>query len=316
MGFLSKNNIKYMNYPYTPTTKVPKVLTESANGVVFTHMLWPSNLKDDQGAIITKARLLIVHGFGEHTQIYYRFMDSLSQLGIETFIFDQRGAGKTSPGKLKGRTNEYHTFNDLDYFIERNLKECDDRGLKLFLFGHSMGGGIVLNYGCTGKYKDRLAGILSTGPLIMLHPSSAPNKVLQFISPVLAGLLPTMKVDTRLDHHGITSHEDYRSFLQSDPMSTPLYGTFKQIYDFLQRGKRLYQDKEYVQQFDRPVFILHGQDDTINDPVASKKFIELCPYEDKQLKIYHEARHSLCLEKEDVFVDVVKDILDWVTARI
>lgn len=88
------------------------------------------------------------------------------------FFFDQRGAGFTSPGKLKGLTDEFHTFDDLDYFLKKNIDEISSReNKKLYLMGHSMGGGIALNYGIKGKYKDYLNGIAVTGPLILLHVS-------------------------------------------------------------------------------------------------------------------------------------------------
>lgn len=93
----------------------------------------------------------------------------MSLAGYEVFFFDQRGAGLTSPGKLKGITNEHHTFHDLDFFIDKNLKEIKDReNNKIFLLGHSMGGGIILNYGVKGTHKDQLRGILASGPLIRL----------------------------------------------------------------------------------------------------------------------------------------------------
>lgn len=302
-------------YPYTTASAAPNTQYHEFNGAKFAYVLWPSNLKTDDGNVVVKARVLIVHGFGEYTQIYYRLMDKLSQIGIETFMFDQRGSGETSPGKLKGLTDEFHTFNDLDHFIDLNLKECGD-GKKLFLFGHSMGGGIILNYGCSGKYKQQIAGIVCTGPLIVLHPKTLPNRLTLLLAPLLASCLPTLRIDSGLNLDGVTSDRQYREFLRQDPMSVPIYGTLRQIYDFMERGKKLYYDKPYVSQFDRPVLILHGEDDTINDPNGSKKFFnEMCTFEEKQLKLYPKARHSLCLETDRIFQTVFEDMTRWILER-
>lgn len=115
---------------------------------------------------------MFVHGFAEYDAVYVRLFDDLSAAGYEVFFFDQRGSGLTSPGKLKGKTDEFHVFNDLDFFLERNLNEIKDTDNKeIFLLGHSMGGGISLNYGIHGKYKDQIRGIIVSGPLILLHVS-------------------------------------------------------------------------------------------------------------------------------------------------
>ncbi len=119
-----------------------------------------------------KGRIVWVHGFSEFSKVYVQLFDDLSHSGYEVFFFDQRGAGLTSPGKLKGITDDFHAFDDLDFFLKKNIDELEAReNKKLFLMGHSMGGGISLNYGITGKYKDHLTGIAVSGPLVLLHVS-------------------------------------------------------------------------------------------------------------------------------------------------
>lgn len=296
--------------PYKPVTAIPTIEYEKFDGANFAYTLWRPTTN-------AKGRILIVHGFNEHCQLQYRLMDNLAQNGYESFMFDQRGSGMTSPGKLRGLTDEYHTFHDLDHFIEKNLKECQNEKIPLILFGHSMGGAIVLNYACHGKYKNEIDAYTCTGPLIQLHPHSKPSAITQLLSPLLARFLPNVRFDTGLDLEGITSDIDYRNYLANDkPLSTPIIGSFRQIYDFLKRGDALYNNKNgYVTRNfakDKPVLVMHGQNDTINDPDASKKFIQTCPASDKQLKLYPGARHSiLSLESDKYFQPVFADYLEW-----
>ncbi|CCE62543.1 hypothetical protein TPHA_0C03930 [Tetrapisispora phaffii CBS 4417] len=300
-------------YPYEPKTTIPKVEFEEFDGAKFAYMLWPSYAEDNQ-IRQAKARVLIVHGFGEYTQIYYRMMDKLSVNGFESFFFDQRGTGETSPGKLKGLTNERYTFNDLNHFISTNLVECKEKGIPLFLWGHSMGGGIVLNYACTGKHKDDIKSFIVSGPLVVLHPHSAPNKITIFFSSLLAKCLPNFRIDTGLDLEGITSDSSYRQFLANDPMSVPLYGSFRQIYDFLERGKALYYNKDNrLSKITAPLFIQHGKDDTINDPRGSQKVYDFLKSNGNvKLQFYENARHSiLSLEADNTFETVFNDLVDW-----
>lgn len=270
-------------------------------------------MKDENGTIQTKCRVLIVHGFCEYHKIYYRLMDSLSQNGIESFMFDQRGSGDTSPGALRGITDEETTFKDLNHFIDMNLKECQQLGRKLFLFGHSMGGGIVLNYGCDGEFKDDIDGIICTGPLIELHPSSQPSWMVRKIAFLLAKCFPNHRIYTGLNIEGITSDKAYQDFIANDPKST-LIGSFRQIYDFLERGERLLADELRTRNFKTPVLIMHGAADGINDPNASKHLVDkkLTHHPDKTLKLYENARHSiLSLETDEHFNKALRDMLEW-----
>lgn len=321
-----------MSFPYESEvkTEIPTLQKEEFNDATFTYMKWPSSLKkhernthtnttdveDEQ--VITKCRVLIVHGFCEYYKIYYKLMDNLALNGVESFMFDQRGSGDTSPGKERGKTDEVATFADLNHFIEMNLKECEPVDRKLFLFGHSMGGGIVLNYGCNGKYKDKIAGIITTGPLIELHPNSRPNFILRCLAPALASVLPRFTIDTALNVDGITSDEDYKELLRTDP-KLKLTGSFKQIYDMLERGKKLVNDPYVAKTFKSPLLIMHGKADTINDPDSSEKFVnERIPQvEDKTVKIYNDAKHSLLsIEVDSVFQESFKDMIDWINAHV
>ncbi|CDO92285.1 unnamed protein product [Kluyveromyces dobzhanskii CBS 2104] len=319
-----------MSFPYESEvqTEIPPLQKETFNDATFTYLKWPSNLKrqvsdgntaesNEPAEVITKCRVLIVHGFCEYHKVYYKLMDRLSLNGVESFMFDQRGAGDTSPGKEKGNTDEASTFADLDHFLQMNLSECEPLGRKLYLFGHSMGGGIILNYGCNGKYKDKIAGFITTGPLIELHPSTRPNFILRGLAPFLAAVLPRHKIDTGLNVNGITSSAKYREVLKTDP-KLKVIGSFRQIHDMMERGKRLVQVADYANSLDKPVLIMHGEADTINDPKSSELFINnrLPQLEDKTLKLYRDAKHSLLsVEVDSVFDEAFKDMMAWIDAH-
>ncbi|EJT43704.1 YJU3-like protein [Saccharomyces kudriavzevii IFO 1802] len=137
-------------YPYNVQTTTPDLQYETFDGAKFGYMFWPVQNGNNK----VKGRVLLIHGFGEYTKIQFRLMDHLSLNGYESFTFDQRGAGVTSTGKSKGVTDEYHVFNDLEHFVERNLRECKAKGIPLFMWGHSMGVCICVDYACQGKHKN------------------------------------------------------------------------------------------------------------------------------------------------------------------
>ena len=314
-----------MSYPYTLTTPEPELQYEDFDGARFGYVEWPAQGlpwggEAESGGARPRGRVLLVHGFGEYTRVQNRLMDHLAQHGYESLAFDQRGAGTTSPGKLKGRTDEQHTMGDLEHFVAKSLAECEPRDIPLFLWGHSMGGGIVLSYACRGRARHKVRGFAASGPLIALHAHSQPAAVTRAVAPLLAKWLPRTRIDTGLDLEGITSDREYRTAMAQDTQLVPLYGTFRQIYDFLERGKLLDRDGgAYVRKnfpADAAVAVFHGADDTINDPAASQRFIERCPATDKTLKLYKGMRHSIfSMESEDAVQQVFADFVQWLDQR-
>lgn len=305
-----------MAYPYKCTTKEPPLEYSEFEGARFAHVLWPA------ATPTVTARVLIVHGFCEYTQINHRLMDFLALHGYESFMFDQRGSGRTSPGKLRGHTDDAHVFRDLEHFVALNLDECRKARIPLVLFGHSMGGGIVLTYAFRGAQREAIAAYVACAPLLRLHRHSQPSWLVQRLAPLLARALPGFAIDTKLDLEGVTSDPAARAFLQADrPLSTPLVGTLRQIYDFLERGRVLTEDVggkvsgAFVR--DRPVLLVHGEDDTINDPAASRTFVDkVCPAADKTLRVAKGARHSvLSLEKAEFFDREAGFLVEWLNER-
>ena len=127
----------------------------------------PSGDLQLQAAVIApeqpKAAVVFVHGMAEHKERYYPFMSYLSQQGFACVIYDQRGHGATAQSP-----------EDLGYFGKKgvNLLVEDTRnvirwtrqqyaGLKLVLFGHSMGSMVVR---CFAKqYDDLIDGLVVCG---------------------------------------------------------------------------------------------------------------------------------------------------------
>lgn len=276
------------------------------NGATFYTATWkvPENVP-------YKGKIIYVHGFCEHSNIYTQFFDELSQKGFEVFFFDQRGAGDTSPGKEAGKTDEFHTFDDLDFMIKRNLDAREDKNEKFFMGGHSMGGGISLNYAIHGKYRDNFKGVFTSGPLVTLHPKTMPNILLRTFQPVINRLLPEFKIDSKLRYDFITSHEGWKNFIMDHDKK--LIGTVRQFNDMFLRGERLLE-KEHAAKFspDIKLLLLHGNSDFINNFEGSKGFIALLPDTvDKEFVEVDGARHSLFIERKELYDDVFDHVLKF-----
>jgi len=93
-----------------------------------------------------KAVIIISHGFSEHSGSYVEIAQELCNGGFACLIPDQRGHGIPPAGikKWHGIIPNYQSFVDDIAAITNTAKELSP-STPIALYGHSMGGGIVLN---------------------------------------------------------------------------------------------------------------------------------------------------------------------------
>lgn len=291
--------------PYPPIGK-PDIGSVSHNGVDFVTNTW--NVPEDKDY---KGTIVYVHGFSEVSELYTNFFDTLSQLGYKVFFFSQRGAPETSPGLQRGKTNEFHTFDDLDHMIELQLAARKNPQEKLILAGHSMGGGIVLNYVIHGKHRKEFKGAFVLGPLVDLHPKTQPNIVLRSLAPVIARVLPGLQIDGAINLEYITSDKKWLEYMRK--RHDKHIGTTRQYHDMFLRGKKLLE-REHVAKSEPTIalLVLHGTTDFINHFDATKEYTKLWPLAlNAKFVPVENGRHSLFQETEEVYKPVVEEVLTF-----
>lgn len=61
-----------------------------------------------------------------------------------------------------------------------------------------------------------------------------------------------------------------------------------------------------------PLFILHGEADTVTDPSVSKALYEKASSSDKKLELYKDAQHALIEgESDETITQILGDIISW-----
>lgn len=286
--------------PYTPSQE-PIIEFVPHDGLKFKTVLYKHS--GDY-----KGRILFVHGFSEDSKIYTEFFDKLSAKGYDIFFFDQRGAGETSADKDIGKTNEHYTFSDLDFMVKLNADAITTPNEKIILMGHSMGGGIILNYGIRGKYKEAIGAIITTAPEVLLHPATAPNFLLKAFGNFASKMLPNVRIDAGLQYEFISNNPKWVKYIKSHNRKFWISGPL--FMGMVNRGEALTK-KDYVSKFDPniKVMVLHSKNDHINWYEGSKKFFDaLNENVSKEFVTFETAQHSLCIETDDV-VDKVLDLV-------
>ena len=92
----------------------------------------------------TKAVIVLVHGMGEHSGRYADFVvPNLVKNNFSVVAFDHFGHGKTA-GKRGHNPSFCAVLNSVQTTSEKAKELFPDK--PIFLYGHSMGGNVVLNY--------------------------------------------------------------------------------------------------------------------------------------------------------------------------
>src|SRR5512141_1656383 len=139
-----------------------------------------------------KAVVALVHGLGEHIGRFAHVGEAFSKAGYVLMGFDLRGHGLS--GGPRGHTPSFEAYmQDIELLLEEVRRRYPV--LPIFLYGHSLGGILVLNYGL--RRKPDLKGVIATSPGLHTELENQPVKIL--MARLLGGLLPTTAIDSGLD---------------------------------------------------------------------------------------------------------------------
>jgi len=250
-----------------------------------------------------KARVLFVHGLGEHGGRHLPTMESLASRGFETVRFDLRGCGESGgPRQWINRFSDY--IDDTSAVI--NWVKSDLTPLPLFLFGHSLGGTIGSLY--ASEHPEGLSGLILSAPGYL---AGAGVSALKLRVARLVGLFaPRVRVPATLDATTISRDPAEVERYRQDPLNCA-FNTVRQGTEIMDTIPNL---PKVFPRLKLPVLILHGDADRLVRCEGSRELFALLPGPDKTLEIfpggYHELHNDLDREK---FFSV---IADWLDARV
>ena len=144
------------------------------------------------------AIVCLLHGFNEHSGRYAHLADALIGKAYALIVCDLRGHGKSQG--CRGHTPSYDALlDDIDQLY--NLAEERYPGVPCFLYGHSMGGNLALNYILSQRKKP--AGAIITGPWLRL--SYDPPVVKVALGKIMSNIWPTFSQPAGLETKALSS---------------------------------------------------------------------------------------------------------------
>lgn len=250
-----------------------------------------------------KAIITLVHGLGEHIGRYDHVAKFFNLNQISVYGFDHRGHGKSS-GK-RGHIGDSQDFiDDIDTLIETAKKENPD--VPVILYGHSMGGNMVLFY--TLKKKPEIQGVICTSPGLGTGTPVPPAKLM--LAKILKTLMPSMTMDNGLDVNNLSRNPQVVKAYQEDPLVHPMVST-KLAMDMFSNGDWIIENAD---KFDLPLLLLQGEKDHIVNLEKTKLFASKVSSSKINFNIFPELYHELHNEFEQE--QVLQYILNWINKQV
>ncbi|OMJ12180.1 putative monoglyceride lipase, partial [Smittium culicis] len=153
------------------------------------------------------ANLIIVHGFGEHSDRYESLARHFCKNNFRVLAFDMKGFGRTGrkQGQLGGIGQFDKVYKQINHFANTLLLQKYSDTSKLFIYGHSMGGCIVLNYCAVPEYASSISAVISSAPALKFDTSATPPAILVSVLKVVSRFLPSIPVSSKTNPDDLTS---------------------------------------------------------------------------------------------------------------
>ena len=205
-----------------------------------------------------------VHGLGEHGGRYGPMAEVFADKGLALLAIDQRGHGR-SDGK-RGHTPHYSaSLDDIDALLEGAA--IRHPGLPRFLYGHSLGGNLVLNHAL--RRQPEVNGVVATGPWLRL--THEPTWYKRLLASIVEPFWPSLTFNTAGDKQQvkqILGEVAPPEVSEPNPLSHDQI-TLRLLMEARRAGRWAIRHADLLKV---PTLILHGTLDGVTNPFGSAEF--------------------------------------------
>jgi acylglycerol lipase len=244
-----------------------------------------------------KAIIVFVHGIGEHIHRYDYWAGLFNREGIGFAGVDLPGHGRSDGNR--GDIKSYALLEEMEDIMIKSSNQTFPR-CPVYIYGHSLGGGIVLDY--LLRRNPAVKGAIVTSPYLRL--AFEPPKIKLVIASAMKYILPGLIQPTGLNADHLSHDKEVAKKYKADPLVHDKISVRLFVSSLASANYSL----DHASELKVPTLILHGGDDPIISVGGSREFAGKTKM--AELKIFDGGYHELHNElfKEDVF----KDIMDWI----
>lgn len=239
--------------------------------------------------------LALIHGLGDYSGCFTRMIDFFVNHGFSVAAIDMHGNG--AAGGQRGHIDRYDLFyEDIELLLEQARAQFGD--LPIVLYGHSLGGNLVLNYSL--RRRPLLAGVVSSAPLLRLKKHPALTRI---AAEALNLVAPRLSLDAGIDTNNLTHDPQIVEEYIHDPL---VHGqaTMRLLSQALRAGCWA---QKHASEFPLPLLLIHGGADSITDPAASAAFAKTVAPQLVEFRLFDGLFHTLHNEvrREEVYQTIL-----------
>lgn len=250
----------------------------------------------------SQAVVAAVHGLGAHSSLFDVAVRYLVAQNYEVHSFDLRGHGR-SPGQ-RGHINAWTEFReDLRAFLQQIFERRS--GCACFLWGHSLGGTIVLDYAL--RFPQQLQGLIVTAPALGKVRIAASKLA---VGRLLSRVMPRFSLKLGIQEDLGSRDPKIISNYAEDPLRH-CYGSARLATEFFATVDWIDQHSSNLQV---PLLLLHGSADQVTLPEGSRAFFQQVLFPDKEHREYPGCYHDLYVDID--YQMVLTDLENWLGRHI
>ncbi|MDY0780798.1 alpha/beta hydrolase [Tenacibaculum sp. IB213877] len=250
----------------------------------------------------TKVVVVLVHGMGEHSTRYTTsVVPKMIENNIAVVSFDHFGHGKTK-GK-RGHAPSYDAvLNSVASAIEKAKELYPNK--PIFLYGHSMGGNVVINY--VLRRQSEVKGVIASSAFLRL--AFQPPAWKMFLGKMMLKIAPSITLGNELDPNDVSRIKEEVDKYIADPLVHDKVSPNFSL-PFIDAGEWAIKN---ANKLTVPLLLIHGTGDKIIDYKGSIDFAKNTPLATVKLyeNGYHELHNDLCKE------EVLQDVTNWLNSHL
>lgn len=268
-----------------------------------------------------KGNMVISHGFTESLEKYTEMIYYFLQDGYNVYIIDHRGHGlseRTTADFSLVDVKDFNSYvNDL-YTFTKEIVVPQTGGLPLFLYSHSMGGGISALL--LEQYPDLFDAAVLSSPMLGVNLGSVPR----FAANLLANSATLLGQGATY----VISHGPFEPIADIDDSSSSSIARFNYYFnkklanEHLQTNGASYSwikealsaTKEMVKpenaaRATTPILLFQSENDSLVLPVPQYEFVNNAP--NTQMIFVPGAKHELFSTSNEILIPYLNTVLDF-----
>ena len=249
-----------------------------------------------------RGTIIITHGQGEHSESYHRLIDAFKDDAWTFQAWDLRGHGR-SDGR-RGYAKEFDDYlRDMDFFVEKVLRDPDRKPGPVILLCHSMGGLIQLKRLIQHPmWLSKIAGQVCSAPLLQV---ALPVPAFKSTGAIfLNKLLPQVTLYNEVRNDMVTRDPDVLREMEQDPLrhdriSSGVFLGFLESFTYVESR---------AEEITLPTLFMLPEEDPVVSTPASEKFFADLGSPRKELVIYPGSKHEVFndLDRQKAYRDLKK----------